>query len=144
MKPNIKTTLLGLLLVVALIAILVAFLLAPKAQAQPYFTNTAPFGAAAYNTSLATPLNPQVTLSNQWSAGTLAGVVPTNQVAYFLYTNTFASPTPFTTAPYVVCSAGQSGIITNAVVTIVSTSTTNFVCQVTPTNVPIYWEATGH
>ena len=143
-EQNQKFPLFIMLCVVCMIVLLGALLNPRKAAAQPYYTNSAAqYGAATYNTSLTTPLNPANTLANQYASGTLAGLIPTNQVAYFLYTNTFATNI-YTAPPFVTANAGQSGTITNAVVTIVSTSITGFVIQVTPTNVPVYWEATGH
>ncbi len=100
------------------------------AKCQPYITNSSPqAGAYQYNQNWAQPLQ---------------GSIP--PAPWFLLTNSF-STNLYTTAPVITAngsgSASQSVCATN-VVTVVSTSTTNFVLQTAVTNQIIYWSAIGH
>ena len=114
-------------------------------QAQPYFTNSAPqSGAYQYNQNYTQPLKPSQTLAQQYQAGILAGTIAAAPT--FLLTNSF-STNIYTTTPVVTAngssSASQTVCSTN-VVTIVSTSTTNFVLQTSVTNQTVYWISIGH
>ena len=115
------------------------------AKCQPYITNSSPqAGAYQYNQNWAQPLQPSLTLSKQYQAGILAGTFA--PAPWFLLTNTF-STNLYTTAPVVTAngsgSASQAACATN-VVTVVSTSITNFVLQCAVSNQTVYWTATGH
>jgi hypothetical protein len=115
------------------------------ASAQPYFTNTSPqAGAYQYNQNYAQPLQPSKTLSQQYQAGILAGAFAPSQ--WYLLTNTFPTNI-FTTAPIVTANGSgptsQSVCSTN-VVTVVSSSPTNFILQCSVNNQTVYWEAIGH
>ncbi len=114
-------------------------------HAQPYFTNSAPqSGAYQYNQNFVQPLQPSRTLGQQYQAGILTGTF--TPAPWFLLTNSF-STNIYTTAPVVTAngssSASQTVCSTN-VVTIVSTSTTNFVLQTSVTNQTVYWMSIGH
>jgi len=116
-----------------------------EVKAQPYFTNSAPqAGAYQYNQNFTQLLQPSRTLAQQYQAGILAGTIAAAPT--FLLTNSF-STNIYTTAPIVTAngssSASQTVCSTN-VVTIVSTSTTNFVLQTSVTNQTVYWMSVGH
>lgn len=115
------------------------------AKCQPYYTNSSPqAGAYQYNQNWVQPLQPSVTLSKQYQAGILTGSIA--PAPWFLLTNSF-STNVYTTAPVITAngsgSTSQAVCATN-VVTVVSTSTTNFVLQCAVTNQTVYWEAVGH
>ena len=115
------------------------------ANCQPYFTNSSPqAGAYQYNQNYAQPLQPSKTLSQQYQAGILAGAFAPSQ--WYLLTNTFPTNI-FTTAPIVTANGSgptsQSVCSTN-VVTVVSSSPTNFILQCSVNNQTVYWEAIGH
>lgn len=115
------------------------------ARCQPYITNNLPqAGAYQYNQNWAQPLQPGLTLSRQYQAGILAGTIA--PAPWFLLTNAF-STNLYTTAPVITANgsgtASQAACATN-VVTVVSTSTTNFVLQCAVSNQIVYWQAVGH
>ncbi len=115
------------------------------ARCQPYITNSSPqAGAYQYNQNWVQPLQPSLTLSKQYQAGILTGTIA--PAPWFLLTNSF-STNIYTTAPVITANgsgtASQAACVTN-VVTVVSTSTTNFVLQTAVTNQTIYWSAVGH
>lgn len=145
MKNNFKFksafALIETIMLLAIVALLM-LLGAPKASAQPYFTNSGTiYGAQGYNSGLSQPLKPSGTLSVQYSAGTLAGAIAPGSfpTASGFYTNSFATNI-FTSAPFVLVTPS----LTNAMPAVVSATTTNFVIQVLNTNATFYWEATGH
>ena len=116
-----------------------------NAKCQPYYTNNAPqAGAYQYNQNWAQPLQPSVTLSKQYQAGIQAGTIA--PAPWFLLTNSF-STNIYTTAPVITANGSGSGsqsVCATNVVTVVSTSTTNFVLQCAVTNQTVFWEAVGH
>jgi hypothetical protein len=112
---------------------------------QPYFTNSAPqSGAYQYNQNYAQPLQPGKTLAQQYQAGILAGSFA--PAPWFFLTNSFPTNV-YTTAPVITAigsgSASQTVCSTNEV-TVVSSSTTNFILQCSVTNQTVYWESIGH
>jgi hypothetical protein len=115
------------------------------AKCQPYLTNSSPqAGAYQYNQNWAQPLQPSLTLAKQYQAGILAGTLA--PAPWFLLTNSF-STNLYTTAPVITAngsgSASQAVCATN-VITVVSSSTTNFVLQCAVSNQTVYWQAVGH
>jgi hypothetical protein len=115
------------------------------ASAQPYYTNSSPqSGAYQYNQNYAQPLQPSRTLAQQYQAGIQAGSFA--PAPWFFLTNSFPTNI-YTTAPIVTAngsgSASQTVCSTN-VITIVSSSPTNFVLQCSVSNQIVYWEAIGH
>ena len=137
---NKNISFLGSLGLVFLLSAFCFLLSGGGAQAQPYYTNTAPYGAAQYNSAYPTPLQPSRTLANQYASGTLAGSVASATVPLG-GTYTVAFPTNIYSAPpFVVCTTSA----TNAAAAVTSVTTTNFVLMVQPTNCTVYWEATGH
>ena len=115
------------------------------AKCQPYITNSSPqAGAYQYNQNWAQPLQPSVTLSKQYQAGILTGAIA--PAPWFLLTNSFATNL-YTTAPVITANgsgtASQAVCATN-VITVASTSTTNFVLQCAVSNQTVYWTAIGH
>jgi len=147
MKFIKKFSLLETIIAVAVLALLAAIVLPRIAKAQPYFTNSSPiYGAQTYNQTLPTPINPAVTLANQYAAGTLVGSFLGGQdsayaAGFYTFTNMFA--TNIYTAPpimvYTIIGGGTNAIASSTV------TTTNFTFTTTGTNgVTINWEATGH
>jgi hypothetical protein len=110
-------------------------------SAQPYFTNSSPqSGAYQYNQNYSQPLQPSKTLAQQYQAGILAGTIaPT---PFYLLTNSFTTNI-YSTAPVVTANGSGTATGTN-IVTVVSSTTTNFVLDTGVSNQVIYWEAIGH
>jgi hypothetical protein len=110
------------------------------ASAQPYFTNNAPqSGAYQYNQNCTQPLQPSKTLAQQYQAGILAGT--TN--CYASYYNLIYFPTNIYNTPPIVTVTSSA---TNAIISVIYTTTSNFMFGVTVTNIVTtnYWEAIGH
>jgi hypothetical protein len=131
MKKLFKNTVCAAAIVLA--GALVAF-------AQPYFTNNSPqSGAYQYNQNYAQPLQPSKMLAQQYQAGILAGTIA--PAPFFLLTNAFTTNI-YTTAP--VITANPSGTATGSnFVTVVSSTTTNFVLDTGVSNQVIYWQSIG-
>ena len=125
-------TLVQVMIVIAILGLLAAIAM-PKAQAQPYYTNsTAANGAYQPNTAAVNSYSAWVTMRAQQNGGIYTGTfAPGTSTAL---TNTFSGPYTYTVAP--VVTASSSGASSN-VVNVTSVTTTNFILTTAYTNVTV-------
>lgn len=138
-----KFSIVKLMLITALLALLAVFTIPAHAQSWPA-TNAATqtvTGAATYQDTLPTPLNPSAVIARQVSSGILTGTVPVGGITNAGAMVVSFSTNIYTVAPVVVATSS----VTNYPVAVTSTTTSNVTFAVLSTNgVAINWHAVGH